>query len=645
MNSIVLGWSGLISFVLLFSFTLLYFYHSDHDKRKLMFILGITPGVITFAFYILDTLGIIIPDILSNRLTQWGAIPSTIFIFFILIHQIFFKKINIKIIFRGFLFFFFLSFILLVSGIITPDIFSTSMQIGAFLNIALSLVLFIRDRNLSSALFIFVIISFTIAGITSREFREFPSNDTIIAPLFSYFLSYILLVIIFLLSRYEGESKGIGTYFVLKDKLKAVERALQESESKYQMIVEHTHDVIMLTSIDSTILYLSPSCESRLGYKPEELINQKLKNVHLDDIQLVEKNFSLALHNKSPFSIQYRIQTKSQGIKWIYQTSTPIIKNKRIELFLNVLQDISDIKTLEKELIEKVTMLEESERAILNIMDDLQKALKELQQSQSCIEEQNVQLQKLNKIKSSFLSITSHELRTPMAAIKGYIQMMLKGNLGIINDEQKHSLEVILRNSNRLDRLIQDILDISRLESGTMKFVTKKTDVTKMVIEIIEIMQVSADIKRIKINAETGSDVPELTIDKDRITQVLVNLLNNAIKFSPVDSMIHITVKQEKKDVLFEVQDYGRGIPEEHHKKIFQTFYQVDSDVDTKFGGVGLGLSICYGIIAAHGGRIWVESTGKLGEGSTFLFALPVESIINIEERFKGVDVFGLEKE
>jgi PAS domain S-box-containing protein len=411
------------------------------------------------------------------------------------------------------------------------------------------------------------------------------------------------------------------------------------------MIVENIHDVIMLTNPDGSISYLSPSCESVLGHKPEELIGQKLRIVHPDDIELIEKNFSRAAQNKSSFSIQYQIQTKSGYTKWIYHASAPIMKDKRVKMFLNILRDITDIKTLEIELSEKVAMLEGSERAALNIMDDLQKTVKELQQSQFVIEEQNVQLKKLDKIKSSFLNITSHELRTPMSAIKGYIQMMLKGNLGTINDEQKHSLEIILRNSNRLDRLIEDILDISRLESGTMKFITEKIDVTKMVKEVAETMQTSADLKRIKINAEMEIDVPELTVDKDRISQVIINLLNNAIKFSPDGSMIHIKARKEKEDVLFEVQDYGRGIPEEHHKKIFQTFYQVDSDADTKFGGAGLGLAICYGIIIAHGGRIWVESTGKPGEGSTFRFTLPVESVINIEERFKGADVFGLENE
>jgi len=265
-----------------------------------------------------------------------------------------------------------------------------------------------------------------------------------------------------------------------------------------------------------------------------------------------------------------------------------------------------------------------------------------LRESTRKIETQNVQLQKLDKIKTDFLNITSHELRTPMSAIKGYIQMILKQNLGTITNEQKKALDVILRNTNRLDRLVQGILDISRLESGTMKFVIGKTAVKQMIKEIVGTMQASASLKGIRINTEVGDIIPELNIDKDRITQVVVNILNNAIKFSPESSIIKVQVKKQKDNVLFEVQDYGRGIPKEHHEKIFQTFYQVDSNTDMKFGGAGLGLAICYGIIIAHGGRIWVESTGKPGEGSTFKFVLPIESVSDIEKRFKGADVFGL---
>ena len=213
--------------------------------------------------------------------------------------------------------------------------------------------------------------------------------------------------------------------------------------------------------------------------------------------------------------------------------------------------------------------------------------------------------------------------------------MILKQTLGEITEEQKKALDVILRNTNRLDHLIQDILDISRLESGTMKFITEKTDATKMVKEIAETMQASADLKRIKINIDIQKEIPDLMIDQERIKQVLMNLVDNAIKFSPDGSTINVKTRKEKEDVLFEVQDFGRGIPKNKQKKIFERFYQVDSGIDRKFGGVGLGLTISKKIIDTYGGQIWVDST--VGKGSSFKFSLPLQSTKNIEDDLQEI--------
>lgn len=308
----------------------------------------------------------------------------------------------------------------------------------------------------------------------------------------------------------------------------------------------------------------------------------------------------------------------------------------------DIRNSIKEVERNQEKLNEKIEELEKNELAALNIMEDLHETTEKLEKSQEIIEQKNVQLEKLNDLKTAFLNITSHELRTPMSSIKGYIQMLLKGNLGKLNDEQRSSLEVVLRNSNRLDSLIQDILDVSRLESGTMKFIPEKTDISKMIKETDETMQPPAALKEITINTEIGEDISNLTIDKDRIKQVIINMVNNAIKFSPDGSVINIKARREKDDVLFEVQDFGRGIPKDKQERVFETFYQVESGKDTKFGGAGLGLAISRGIVIAHGGRIWVESKGKPGEGSTFKFALPVKSVKDIERRFKGVDVFGL---
>ena len=255
----------------------------------------------------------------------------------------------------------------------------------------------------------------------------------------------------------------------------------------------------------------------------------------------------------------------------------------------------------------------------------------ERKQAEEKIRQQNIQLKELDELKSNFINVTSHELRTPIASVKGYVQMLLRQTLGEITDEQKKGLEVVLRNTNRLDRLIQDLLDISRLESGTMKFIPEKTNLQKMMKEILETMKYSADLKGMKINVDLEKGIPTLFIDQDRIKQVIINLLNNAIKFSPDGSVINMRAKKHKNDVLFEVQDFGRGIPGDKQKKIFDTFYQVDYGADRKFGGTGLGLAISQNIIHVHSGNIWVESKGKPGEGSTFRFTLPIKSAKDIE--------------
>src|SRR4030042_4654035 len=122
-------------------------------------------------------------------------------------------------------------------------------------------------------------------------------------------------------------------------------------------------------------------------------------------------------------------------------------------------------------------------------------------------------------------------------------------------------------------------------------------------------------------------------VDQERIKQVLMNLVDNAIKFSPVNSIINVNAKMNRNHILFEIQDYGKGIPKNKQKKIFEKFYQVDSGEDRKFGGTGLGLTISQKIVNAHGGKIWVDST--LGKGSTFKFSIPSQSVKNTENRFK----------
>jgi signal transduction histidine kinase len=254
------------------------------------------------------------------------------------------------------------------------------------------------------------------------------------------------------------------------------------------------------------------------------------------------------------------------------------------------------------------------------------------------IRRQNIELKKLDKLKTTFLNITSHELRTPITPMKGYIQMLLQRRMGVTTKDQKNALEVVLRNINRLDNLIQDILDISRLESKTMKFHLGKTDISGLVEETTATMHPSATKKNIIINAEVERDLSDIVIDRDRIKQVLLNLIDNAIKFSSKGGRIDVRVLKEKENILFEVQDFGRGIPKDKRNKVFDTFFQVDSSIDREVGGVGLGLSIARGIVVAHGGRIWVESGER--KGSIFRFTLPIIPPEDIERKLRGSSLF-----
>ena len=269
--------------------------------------------------------------------------------------------------------------------------------------------------------------------------------------------------------------------------------------------------------------------------------------------------------------------------------------------------------------------------------------MKEHKKAEEFIRRQNAELKKLDRLKSNFLNMTSHELRTPMTAMKGHTQMLLEEQLGPLTIEQKKSLNVILRNTDRLDFLIKDILDTSRLDSGNMKFSAKSVEISTLIDEVEETMKVSADLKHISLKCDVESSLPKIILDAYRIKQVIENLITNAIKFSPQGSSVRIKVNQLEDQICFEVHDEGIGLDKNHMDHIFEAFYQVEGGVDRTFGGTGLGLTICRGIVEGHGGKIWVESDG-VGLGSSFKFTLPIHSKLSTSKQTSaGSNIFEIE--
>ncbi|TYQ31352.1 ATP-binding protein [Pseudanabaena sp. UWO310] len=226
---------------------------------------------------------------------------------------------------------------------------------------------------------------------------------------------------------------------------------------------------------------------------------------------------------------------------------------------------------------------------------------------------------KVDKIKNEFISIVSHELRTPLASIRGALGLLASGVLDAKPDNAKHMLDIAVSDTERLVRLVNDILDLERLSSSRVTLDRHWHDVADLCQQAIATMEALSDKNQISILCDLPSI--QIWVDGDRLVQTLVNLLSNAIKFSPPHSEVHLTAESHQEEILFKISDCGRGIPEEYLEDIFERFNQVDASDARQKGGTGLGLAICRSIVQQHGGKIWVES--MLSKGSTFLFTIP----------------------
>ncbi len=233
----------------------------------------------------------------------------------------------------------------------------------------------------------------------------------------------------------------------------------------------------------------------------------------------------------------------------------------------------------------------------------------------------------IDKAKTEFLSITSHELRSPMTPMRAQLQMLMGEYFGKLNQKQKDSLNIVLRNTERLDNIIIDFLEISRIEAARLKFNFKKTDLTKTINQLVKEMQGFMPEKKIRIITKMDK-LPIIEVDPDRVSQVLRNLINNAKKFSKPGTTIEISAKLMENSIQFSVKDQGIGIEQEEQIRIFEPFFQAEQTMYRKHGGTGLGLAIVRGIVESQEGKVWLES--QAGKGTTFYFTIPTTPVKNI---------------
>ncbi|MEH1989581.1 PAS domain S-box protein [Nostoc sp.] len=373
---------------------------------------------------------------------------------------------------------------------------------------------------------------------------------------------------------------------------KRIEDALRDSEEKFRQLAENIQAVFWMTDNQiQQVLYVSHAYQTIWQRSCEDLYHNYsnwLDAIHPEDRQRVEIELIEQIRT-GQYDHKYRIIRPDGSIRWIRDRAFPI-KNELGELV-----------------------------RIAGIAEDI------------------TELEQINLIKSEFIGIVSHELRTPLTAIRAALGLLQTGIYDRKPDKFKRMIEIAAIDSDRLVRLVNDILDLERLESDRAVLEKTTCNASDLIQQAVAVVQAIANQQNITFNIHPTN--AQVWAAPDAIVQTLTNLLGNAIKFSPADSTITLSVQQQTDRVLFQIADRGRGIPADKLEAIFGRFQQVDASDSRTKGGTGLGLAICRSIIDRHGGQIWAEST--LSVGSTFFFTLPLPGNYAEEQGSRGAEEQG----
>ena len=368
------------------------------------------------------------------------------------------------------------------------------------------------------------------------------------------------------------------------------ENALAENEELYRSLVEMAPDGVAIHS-DGIILYANPAIVRMLGAQ------------HAGD--LLGKSFTAVLHPDS-------MKTVNETIKAMYQTGKASVPLE--EKFLRL-----DGTTLEVEAASSPLLFrgKPSIQVVVRDIGERKKAEREILRK-------NRELEKLYQLKSDFTSAVSHELRTPLTSLKEGIGLVLDGTLGPVNKDQIRLLELSKRNVDRLHRLINNVLDFSKLDEHKVDFDFESGSLQEIIQDVLEGQRKIIQDKGLYLKTDYAAKLPKIEFDHDRITQVLYNLIGNAIKFTQKGG-ITVSVTASVKDNLLTITiaDTGIGFNEQEKEKLFHKYVQLGNAENRKVGGTGLGLAISKNIIEQHGGKIWAES--KPEKGSVFFFTLPIQ--------------------
>jgi len=380
-------------------------------------------------------------------------------------------------------------------------------------------------------------------------------------------------------------------------KLKQLKTA-EDQVTRFRAILEAAPDSMIIVGKDGKIILVNAQTLVLFGYQREELIGQRI------EILIPERFRPGHPEKRNGYSHSPKTRPMGAGL---------------------------DLYALRKDGTEfpaeiSLSPMETAEGTFVTA------AIRDISERKRQLEDQNRRMQEANRLKSEFLANMSHELRTPLNAIIGFSELMYHEKVGPLSPDHKEYLGDILTSARHLLQLINDVLDITKVEAGKMEFRLEVIDLTKVAGEVKDILRGLAAAKKIKIDIEIDGSLPQVVLDSSKLKQVLYNYASNAIKFSPEEGRIMIRFKPEGSyQFRLEVEDKGIGIDPNDIHKLFIEFQQLDAGSAKKYAGTGLGLALTKRIVEAQGGTVGVKS--DFGKGSLFFAILPLEMKVDSHGR------------
>ncbi|WP_440953711.1 PAS domain S-box protein [Methanococcoides sp. FTZ1] len=377
---------------------------------------------------------------------------------------------------------------------------------------------------------------------------------------------------------------------------KLAEEALLESEKKYRFIFENSPLGIFNFDENANITHCNDNITKIMGVPKDRIIGMNMIS-DVDDEEMKEAVKAIFSREVGHYEGKYSnpLSGKVTPIKADY--SPNISDDGKLLGGVGIVEDIT----------ERV----KAEEAMIKYAEELAAA--------------NEELKSLDKMKDEFLSNVSHELKTPLTSIKGYTELISEGSLGPLTDKQKEVETTVLRNAERLKRLVDSLLYISRVQSGNVKYNFEPVSIAEIIDMTLLDLKIQIQNKQLKVERNIPDELPLINGDRDKLTDTFTNIVDNSIKFTPEGGTLSFTVEEEEEYLHIMLKDTGIGIPPDLITMLFRRFYQIDATRKRKYGGTGLGLYICKEIVTAHNGKIWAESEGE-NKGTEIHIQLPKDT-------------------